>query len=87
MKRTAKEEQVAAFAKMTPEELQAAFARAQSDPYCRLLNEMEAVKTQEEAGELLATDYWQDLLTQLGIGQRARIMSAVRKIIDEKPVI
>ena len=70
---------------MTPEQISEAFMRAQSDPYCRLLNEIEATDTQQEAAVALAD--CRDLLATLSSARRKAVMRDIEKIIDEKPVM
>jgi hypothetical protein len=54
--------------------LQIAFVRALTDIECSLLDKVEAVANQKEAAELLTADLWRDLLTQVEIGRRSRLM-------------
>ena len=70
---------------MTIEQIQEAWARAQTDPYCRILNEIEAAETQQEAAEALAS--CRGLLHQLSSEDRKRIKRDIGEIIDGKPVL
>jgi hypothetical protein len=67
--------------------LQIAFVRALTDIECSLLDKVEAVANQKEAAELLTADLWRDLLTQVEIGRRSRLMREARMIIQEKPLV
>ena len=61
-----------------------AFYSTQSDPYYRILSEVESAETQKEAAAAFAL--CRELLQQLSSEDRKRVMQDIDKIIKDKPV-